>query len=90
MAVQPSATTALVMQSDAISLAGTVHDPPREYLALDCPVRTRPKWQRSRWLYSVSARSASTSAAARIEARSRPEVSAALSGVAGEVGPGEA
>jgi hypothetical protein len=38
MAVQPSATTALVMRSEATSLAGTVHDPPREYLALDCPV----------------------------------------------------
>lgn len=39
MAVQPSATTALVMQSDAMSLAGTIHDPPREYVALGCAVQ---------------------------------------------------
>ena len=38
MAVQPSATTALVMQSESMSLVGTVHDPPREYRALECPV----------------------------------------------------
>lgn len=38
MAVQPSATTALVMRSDAMSLGGYVHDPPREYVALDCAV----------------------------------------------------
>jgi hypothetical protein len=38
MAVQPSATTALVMRSESTSLAGTVHDPPREYVALACAV----------------------------------------------------
>lgn len=38
MAVQPSATTALVMRSESMSLAGTIHDPPREYLALECEV----------------------------------------------------
>jgi hypothetical protein len=38
MAVQPSATTALVMRSASMSLVGTVHDPPREYLAVECAV----------------------------------------------------
>jgi hypothetical protein len=36
LAVQPSATTALLMHSDAISMIGTVHDPPRDYAASDC------------------------------------------------------
>jgi len=36
LAAQPTATTALIMQSDAMSLAGTVHDPPLAYGALDC------------------------------------------------------
>jgi hypothetical protein len=37
IAVQPSATSALVMKSDAVVFAGTVHDPPFEYKAA-CPV----------------------------------------------------
>jgi hypothetical protein len=37
LAVQPSATTALVMRSDLIRFDGTVHDPPIEYKA-DCPL----------------------------------------------------
>lgn len=36
LAAQPSATTALIMRSDGMSLAGTVHDPPITYGALDC------------------------------------------------------
>lgn len=36
LAAQPSATTALVMQSDAMSLKGTVHDPPLPYEASEC------------------------------------------------------
>jgi hypothetical protein len=36
LAAQPTATTALIMQSDAMTLAGTVHDPPIEYGAPDC------------------------------------------------------
>ena len=38
LAVQPSATTALIMQSDSMSLLGTVHDPPREFSAAGCVV----------------------------------------------------
>jgi hypothetical protein len=37
IAVQPSATTALVMKSDSITFDGTVYDPPIEYVAT-CPV----------------------------------------------------
>ena len=37
IAVQPSATTALVMKSDPMSFAGTVYDPPLDYAAV-CPV----------------------------------------------------
>jgi hypothetical protein len=36
LAAQPSSTTALIMQSDAMTLAGTVHDPPITYGAEDC------------------------------------------------------
>jgi hypothetical protein len=36
LAAQPSATTALILRSDAMSLAGTVHDPPLAYEAGDC------------------------------------------------------
>jgi hypothetical protein len=36
LAAQPTATTALIMRSDAMSMAGTVHDPPLAYGALDC------------------------------------------------------
>ena len=38
IAVQPSATTALGMQSAAVTLSGTVYDPPIAYEAKDCPV----------------------------------------------------
>jgi hypothetical protein len=38
MAVQPSATTALLMQSDRVTLDGTVYDPPREFHEDDCVV----------------------------------------------------
>ena len=37
IAVQPSATTALVMRSEKMTFAGTVHDPPIDYDA-ECPV----------------------------------------------------
>jgi hypothetical protein len=36
IAVQPSATSALVIQSDAVSLSGTVYDPPLAYEETDC------------------------------------------------------
>ena len=38
MAVQPSATTALLMQSDSMSLHGDVYDPPRDFDEDDCLV----------------------------------------------------
>lgn len=38
MAVQPSATTALLMQSDSVTLDGNVFDPPREFHETDCVV----------------------------------------------------
>lgn len=38
MAVQPTATTALFMESDSMSLDGTVFDPPREFREEDCVV----------------------------------------------------
>lgn len=38
MAVQPTATTALLMQSDSVSLVGTVFDPPRDFHEEDCVV----------------------------------------------------
>ena len=37
IAVQPSATSALVMKSETMKLAGTVYDPPLDYAA-ECPV----------------------------------------------------
>jgi hypothetical protein len=37
LAVQPSATSALVMKGERIKLSGTVYDPPLDYTA-DCPV----------------------------------------------------
>jgi hypothetical protein len=37
LAVQPSATSALVMKSDMMKLSGTVYDPPLDYAA-ECPV----------------------------------------------------
>jgi len=36
LAVQPSSTTALVMDSDALSLSGTVYDPPLQYEISAC------------------------------------------------------
>jgi hypothetical protein len=38
LAVQPTATTALVMKSDAITLKGTVYDPPLDYDEKACPL----------------------------------------------------
>lgn len=37
LAVQPTATSAIIMKSDQIKMSGTVYDPPLEYSA-DCPV----------------------------------------------------
>ena len=38
LAVQPTSTTALVIQSDAVTLDGTVYDPPEPYEATSCPL----------------------------------------------------
>ncbi len=38
IAVQPSATSALIIRSEALSLAGTVYDPPLAYEESDCVV----------------------------------------------------
>lgn len=38
IAVQPSSTTALLMKSDSISIAGSVYDPPGPYEAKECPL----------------------------------------------------
>jgi hypothetical protein len=38
LAVQPSATTALELKSDAMTFAGTVYDPPIDYSASACPI----------------------------------------------------
>jgi hypothetical protein len=38
IAVQPSATTALVMGSDSVTLVGTVYDPPIDYRVEGCAV----------------------------------------------------
>jgi hypothetical protein len=38
MAVQPSATTALFMESDSVTFDGTVHDPPRAFHEQNCVV----------------------------------------------------
>ncbi len=37
LAVQPSATSALILKSDKVKLSGTVYDPPLDYAA-ECPV----------------------------------------------------
>lgn len=39
LAVQPTATTALIFEADSISLAGTVYDPPVSYAEPDCALR---------------------------------------------------
>ncbi len=36
LAVQPSATTAIVIETDSLTLTGTVSDPPISYSALEC------------------------------------------------------
>ena len=36
LAVQPSSTSALLFHSDAVSITGTVYDPPLDYAASDC------------------------------------------------------
>jgi hypothetical protein len=38
IAVQPTATTALILESSAMTLGGTVYDPPREYFEDRCEV----------------------------------------------------
>lgn len=38
LAVQPSSTSALEMKSDAMSIKGTVYEPPSDYAADKCPV----------------------------------------------------
>jgi hypothetical protein len=38
LAVQPSATSAITMASDAMTWEGTVYDPPIDYAATKCPV----------------------------------------------------
>lgn len=38
LAAQPSATTALILESDALSLTGSVYDPPIAYSQSDCRV----------------------------------------------------
>ena len=40
LAVQPTATTSLGMQSDAVTITGTVYDPPVPYEQKACPLRT--------------------------------------------------
>jgi hypothetical protein len=37
LAVQPSATTAIVIESESLTLNGTVSDPPIDYSANECP-----------------------------------------------------
>jgi hypothetical protein len=39
LAVQPTATTALIFESEAISISGTVYDPPFDYAESDCALR---------------------------------------------------
>lgn len=39
LAVQPSSTTALIFESDAVTLEGDVFDPPLPYAEVDCPLR---------------------------------------------------
>lgn len=38
IAVQPSATTALLITSESFTMKGTVYDPPIEYVAESCPL----------------------------------------------------
>ena len=38
LAVQPSSTTALLMKSNSITIAGSVYDPPDPYEAKECPL----------------------------------------------------
>lgn len=38
LAVQPSATTAIVIESESLTLEGTVSDPPLDYSAIECPL----------------------------------------------------
>ena len=38
LAVQPSATTAIMINSEAVTFIGTVYDPPINYFEEDCPV----------------------------------------------------
>lgn len=38
LSVQPTATTALKLESDSVSVSGTVYDPPVQYSASDCPL----------------------------------------------------
>lgn len=39
LAVQPTATTALIFESDALSIRGTVYNPPQDYAESDCALR---------------------------------------------------
>lgn len=39
LAVQPTATTALIFESESISIVGTVYDPPSAYSEADCAFR---------------------------------------------------
>jgi hypothetical protein len=39
LAVQPTATTALIFESEAISISGTVYNPPFDYAETDCALR---------------------------------------------------
>jgi hypothetical protein len=39
LAVQPTATTALIFESESISVVGTVYDPPSDYDEPDCALR---------------------------------------------------
>lgn len=46
MAVQPTATTALIFEGAGISVEGSVFDPPVDYAATDCDVRLAQDGQR--------------------------------------------
>jgi hypothetical protein len=39
LAVQPTATTALIFESEALSVSGTVYNPPFDYAETDCALR---------------------------------------------------
>jgi hypothetical protein len=51
MAVQPTATTALIFESSGVSLEGSVFDPPLHYAETDCDLRLVQDGQRlnGRW-----------------------------------------